>query len=166
MARKPFTLKQRRAWSQWFGHRPLNNWGSGDLPAPWCPGDVVVIDHERAAGDLEFLRRLDQSINGADWIASARRNSKGGRDLDWRRGYFVVCSAFSVDEGDGWYFRVTYGGEGSSDRLHVFTEHGTERGKAVDFMAPFTLVETADPDGLVERERLLGNGWRYKRQAA
>ena len=41
--RKPFTLKERKRWSQDFGQRARNNWGAGDLPAPFCAGDIVEL---------------------------------------------------------------------------------------------------------------------------
>jgi hypothetical protein len=127
-----FTQRQRErlASQHRFGHRPVNNWGDGDLPAPWAEGDMLLLRLDR--GDDEFYKRLTQ-YEGA------------------RLGYFVVETAFSIGEGDDWYFRVT-DGEHGSDRLHVIAGE-------FDYMAPFELVDTADPHGLTLRGLLLEQGW-------
>ncbi len=50
----------------------------------------------------------------------------------------------SAGPGDEWYFQV---GDGTS-------------GWNLADLAPVSLVETADPDGLAVRERMLTDGWR------
>lgn len=134
--RKPFTIRERRRMCQNFDSRPTNNWGSGDLPAPFCEGDIV-----RLVGEVPD--------EGDGW--PRLRGQRGP--------LFVVSYACSVGEGDDWYFRVedgTLDGYGS-DRLHVF-----DGGKQMNWMEPFELVETRDPEGLRLREQMLAEGWRYE----
>ena len=143
-ARKPFTLRERARFTQFsYGRRPTNGWDQGDLPAPWAEGDVV-----RLVGEVG-----DNRLRGV----------RGRAFLDGD--YFVVDTAFSVDEGDGWYFRVTAGeanrlGHLSSDRLHVF--RGCDGVPDCDYMEAFELVESADPKGLELRERMLADGWSHE----
>jgi hypothetical protein len=142
--RIPFTREERARRCQFgFGQRPTNGWGSGDLPAPWAEGDLVRLVGE--VGD-DRLRCIE-----GRWFAGAQ--------------YYVVDSAFSVDEGDGWYFRVSGNSPDarSSDRLHVFYEERAEYSEDVNYMAAFELAETADPEGLLRRQQLLLNGWTYTR---
>ncbi len=85
-----------------------------------------------------------------------------GESVDRLRGmtgpYFVVTYACSIGEGDDWYFRVEdHNGYTGSDRLHVFNG-GVD---ATDWMRPFDLVETRDPEGLAKREQMLADGWSY-----
>lgn len=136
-ARKPFTLRDRKGMCQDFGHRPLNGWGAGTLPAPWCSGDVVEL------------------------VDTPQRDHDGDDRLRGQTGpFFVVSYACSIDEGDGWYFRVYDGnGDHGSDRMHVVYAERSDWDTTVDWMAPFRLVETPDPDGLAERQRLLADGW-------
>lgn len=125
-------------------HRPRNDWGMGDLPAPWAEGDLLVLartpdpeTHKRIVAHLD--PRPERLEIGSAWY---------------------VTGAFSIDEGDGWYFRVAPHGaqvDGGSDRLHV-TAPGRWT-EAADFMAPFDLIATPDPEGLAERVRLLAAGW-------
>lgn len=131
-----FTKRERTRLTQHrFAHRPTNNWGDGDLPAPWAAGDIVQLFDSDAP-------RLETK----------------------QPGFYVVCTAFSIDEGDGWYFRICgrddLGGmnweDRCSNRLHVF--YGYEEGN-IDYMAPFKLIETGDPDGLARRARMLAEGW-------
>lgn len=131
--RKPFTLRERRKWSQDYGYRHRNNWGSGDLPAPFCAGDVV-----RLVGE-----------------PNERLRGQTGP-------FFVVTYGPSIDEGDAWYFRV-YDGNGlsGSDRLHVASADRCTWDEDVDWMACFELVETIDPEGLALRQRMLADGWSY-----
>lgn len=143
--RLPFTKRMRSRWSQnRLGHRPVNNWGDGDLPAPWAEGDIVRLTEEgykrtRAYGESDRLRGMGP-------------------------GHFVVVYACSIDDGDAWYFRVFDGDDPdgpSSDRLHVAfaarcSNHWTED---CDWMREFELVDTADPDGLALRESMLAEGW-------
>lgn len=137
--RKPFTLRERRRWSQDFGHRPVNGWGAGDLPGPWCPGDVVALV-EPFPDDGGGYNRL--------------RGQAGP--------YFVVTCGFSIDEGDAWYFRVYDGnGQGGSDRMHVAYAGRCDWTEPVDYMSHFRLVETPDPEGLALRERMLADGWAW-----
>lgn len=111
--RKPFTKRERdRMSDNGIGYRPLNAWGSGELPAPWAEGDVV----ERIAGSSD--ERLYGNVGVWD----------GEQD---RR----------------------------SDRLHVVYAERSEWDTDVDWMSGFRLVETADPDGLALRERMIAAGW-------
>lgn len=137
-AKKPYTLRQRRSRAfvqQGFGFRPTNAWGEGDLPAPWAEGDLVEL--------VEHNERTD----------------------DWPLGFYVVSTAFSVDEGDGWYFRIT-DGRHDSGRLHVAyverCESNWNSDSDIDWMSGLRLVETADPEGLALRERMLAEGWGPK----
>lgn len=132
--RKPFTLRERRAMCQSFGHRPRNNWGSGDLPAAWCEGDLVELVGEvpKDRGGYDRLRGMSGPL-------------------------FVVTYATSIGEGDEWYYRVSDAADRrvGSDRLHVIPS------EEIDFTAPFRLVETVDPEGLAEREERIAAGWSY-----
>lgn len=133
--RKPFTLRERKRWTQDFGWRPLNNWNDGELPAPFCGGDVVRLvgePHERLRGMVGP--------------------------------YFVVTYATSIDEGDGWYFRVYDGSDMDvgSDRLHVVSAERSEWDTSVDWMSCFELVETTDPDGLALRQQMIDVGWSLR----
>jgi hypothetical protein len=134
--RLPFTDRQRRrlARQTGYGHRPVNEWGSGDLPAPYAEGDMLYLPV-----DATFERLHDMGP-----------------------GYFVVTCAFSIDDGDAWYFRVSNDVKQyrSSDRLHVAFAERSTWDHDCDYMAPFELVDTADPDGLELRERMLKNEWK------
>jgi hypothetical protein len=141
--------------SQYYGHRPTNNWGEGDLPCPWCPGDIVEIPDGAycLTGDDDHEPRVDHGP-----------------------GMYVVTTAFSIDDGDAWYMRVSrgirvpWGPDGetvpdSSDRLHVaYTGRCTESwdGRWCDWMAGVRLVDTVDPDGLATRTSMLADGWTMK----
>lgn len=133
--RLPYTKAQRRKWADTrFGYRPACRWGMGDLPAPFAEGDIVrVPDGARA------LERL----NGM------------------QPGPLVVCSAFSIDEGDAWFFRVTDGIE-SSDRLHIaYTDRVVSwpGNRPVNWLEGCELIDTADSAGLARRVLLLAHGW-------
>src|SRR5690606_39407354 len=92
MSRVAYTKRERaRITHHALGHRPVNNWGDGDLPAPWAAGDIV-----------EYLG-----------------GGKDGRLDGFDPGFYVVCTAFSISVGDAWYFRVS-DREKCSDRLHVY----------------------------------------------
>jgi hypothetical protein len=133
-ARKPFTLKQRRRIAQDFDYRPVNNWGSGDLPAPWCQGDVVRLP------EIKHNERME-------WLTGE---------------FFVVAYVCSIDEGDAWYCRLG-DGDWVSDRLHIaYADRASETWeKDIDWMAGVELVETRDPEGLALREQMLADGWSY-----
>ncbi len=141
----PFTMKERREISQHtFGHRPLCDWGEGDLPAPFAAGDVLWLPPATRMGSFEG--RLKGMPPGQ---------------------HFLVDTAFSVDEGDGWYFRVTpevleEGRAWGSDRLHVFSYGRSDVDEDIDYMAPFVMVDTADPEGLARRNEMIAAGWRYE----
>src|SRR5687768_10055444 len=91
--RLPFNKRDRhRAAQNGLGHRPVNGWGEGDLPAPWAEGDILLLPED---SDTERL-------------------------YDMQPGYFVITYACSIDDGDAWYFRVWDGeSDRGSDRLHV-----------------------------------------------
>lgn len=137
--RLPFTQRERKrlCYQDGYGHRARNDWGMGKLPAPWAEGDIVELVRPGAAE--ERLRGMTGP-------------------------FFVVVSGFSIGEGDEWYFRVSDGTGSWSDRLHVGAKArrtGNWGGVGdVDFMAAFDLIDTPDPDGLAERERLLADGWQ------
>ena len=138
---KPFTKRERqRMCDNRFGWRPRNDWGGGDLPAPFAEGDVVKL------------------------VGARPDRLKGWGVGDHCGPYFVVCYATSIDKGDAWYFRVWDGAHDSrSDRLHVAWADRCEGfAEDVDWMSCFELVETADPDGLHERSKLLAEGWSYE----
>ena len=134
-----YTKKQRRNAANWrLGNRARNDWGDGNLPAPWAEGDIV---HVPAGAVNERMEGFDP-------------------------GDYIVAYCPSIEEGDAWYVRLV--GERSdgtwvtSNRLHVAFAGRVGRGwpdEGVDWMAGVELVETADPEGLAERERLLAEGW-------
>jgi hypothetical protein len=115
-----------------YGRRPTNNWGHGNLPAPFAIGDLVEM--------------------------TANANTSRMRGMT-EPGLYVVLSAWSIDEGDAWYFRVTNDKLNASDRHHVAHAERSTWDKPVDWMAGFRLIETADPDGLAKREALIAAGW-------
>jgi hypothetical protein len=118
-----------------FPYRARNNWGGGDLPAPFAEGDIVDVP----AG----ARALERLYDGGP-------------------GYYVVTYGPSIDEGDGWYFRLHNGSERQrSDRLHVAFADRSTFPEDINWMEGVELVDTADPEGLSERERLLADGWSY-----
>lgn len=119
--------------------RPVNNWGDGDLPAPWCAGDVV--------------RRVSDTAN------ERLRGEIGAIGDLWHVSY--VCS---VDEGDGWYARVRHMTTDGpvSDRLHVAYVARSSFDRDVDWMSAFELVTTVDPAGLALRGSMLADGWTFR----
>lgn len=131
---KSFTKRQRRSFSRQYGYgrRPVNNWGDGDLPGPYAEGDVLFRPEDAPANDRLY---------GMGW------------------GYFVVSAAFSIDEGDAWYMRVTNHPDRGSDRLHVAYADRCSWDHSCDWLAGFTLVETSDPDGLEDRRAKIAAGW-------
>lgn len=140
--RKPFTKRERSyRLNSRFGYRSTNEWGSGDLPAPYAEGDVLLLTPEAHAAMSDEQR--------------SRLRGQGP-------GYFIVTYAPSIDEGDVWYVRV-WNGEAhtGSDRMHMaFTERSVWD-HPCNYMEGFELVETADPEGLAERERLIAEGWEF-----
>lgn len=135
----PFTKRDRRqlCTQYGYGHRPKNNWGSGDLPGPYAEGDIIEV-HEGA----KALGRLDCGP-----------------------GFFVVCAAFSIDSGDAWYMRLRSTARDTSDRLHVAYAGRCDWDEedCVDWLEGCSLIDTADPDGLAKRTALLESGWAYER---
>lgn len=138
MTRPAFSMRQRRRLSQHtLPHRPTVNWGSGELPAPWAAGDIVQVSPGAAA--LE------------------RMHGDGP-------GLYVVDTAFSIDDGDAWHFRVDNGTGHGSGRLHVARPWPFSTwDKPVDYMAGVTLVDTLDPVGLDRRARMIADGWALAR---
>lgn len=134
--RKPFTLVERRRWSQDFGYRYVNNWGGGDLPAPFAAGDVVRL-----------VRPFPRDEGGYDRL----RGQEGP--------FFVVTYGPSIDEGDAWYFRVSDGEHRGSDRLHVSYPDRSTWSEAINYMESFDLVETIDSEGLALRDQMIRDGW-------
>jgi hypothetical protein len=124
--RLPFNKQDRKrlCYQYGYGYRARNDWGSGNLPAPWAEGDIVELVRPGSEGRL-------RGMTGP---------------------FFVVAAGFSIGERDEWYFRVSDSTSNYSDRLHVLAD--------VDYMAVFDLVDTSDPEGLAERERLLAEGWK------
>lgn len=117
-----------------FGHRPVNNWGSGNLPAPYAEGDTL-------------------------WLPLWHENSERLEGLG--HGKFTVTTVLSVDEGDAWYCRVDNEEGVGSGRLHVsFPERCVTFPEKMNFMDVFDRLETADPDGLALREQMLTQDWK------
>ena len=125
------------------GERPTNDWCSGDLPAPYAVGDEVEVPPGARA-----IERLDGMGPGR----------------------YVVDTVWSIDEGDGWYVRVTphpWRPEAqSSDRLHVVSADPTRissdlaaQALGMDWLEGCTLARTVDPEGLATRTALLAAGW-------
>lgn len=151
----PFNRRDRHRWSQnGLGHRPVNNWGDGDLPAPWAEGDIVAIPDGAycLTGDTE---------PGDDGRVDGPR-------VDLGPGFYTVVYVCSIDHGDAWYVRVSKGTmvggfRDCSDRLHIFyPDRSTWQGEPVDWTAGWELIDTADPEGLAERERMLAAGWSFE----
>lgn len=121
-----------------MSQRPTNNWGGGDLPAPWAQGDVVDVPAGAAA-----LERMDGLLPGR----------------------YKIVYATSIGEGDAWYFRlakfITKGP--CSGRLHVMFDRTPDRDWRNDtnLMEGCVLVRTLDPDGLALRNKMLADGWQY-----
>lgn len=142
-SRVPYTKRERRLIAQDFGYRPVNDWGDGDLPCPWAQGDLVRLD-----GEVD-----DDRMRGVP---------------PHPQGLYVISYACSIDEGDAWYMRVgTFDEKGyviCSDRLHVAYTERCQWDTAVDYMAPFTLIDTVDPEGLALRERLIADGWSFEQR--
>ena len=121
------------------GYRSVNNWGSGDLPAPYALGDV--IDVPAGAKALERMNGMPP-------------------------GRYKIVYGPSIDEGDAWYFRLAKtlrGHRQSSDRLHVAFADRCDPyywQTDVDWLEGCTLVSTADPKGLALRERMIADGWK------
>lgn len=127
---------RHRVTQNGLGYRPVNDWGDGDLPAPWAEGDVVEL------------------VDGA-WMDRIYD--------DHGPGFYIVSYATSISEGDAWYFRLYRpGADRGSDRLHVAFADRCDWDEDVDWMAGCTLIDTADPAGLALRERMLAEGWRYE----
>lgn len=109
-----------------YGYRARSNWGQGDLLAPYAEGDIVYIPENA----LAFKDgRIPHSYSEHPEL------SQPGR--------YRVVTAFSIGEGDEWYFRVcpivdrkTLWGE-SSDRLHVIPDH-------VNYTEDWILVKGAE----------------------
>lgn len=144
--RLPFNKRERKrlCYQDGFEYRSRNDWGMGNLPAPWAEGDIVELVGPRP---MHGYYDLLQDMEGP---------------------FFVVVAGFSIDEGDAWYFRVTDGSggnlAGNSDRLHFApvarrSKRGWRTSGDIDDMRPFRLVDTSDPEGLSERVRLLAEGW-------
>ena len=137
---KPYTKRERQRLARGnhhFGHRPLCDWGAGDLPAPFAVGDVLHL------GEPSTLDRLTERGMGEP-------------------GWYVVCDAWSIDEGDAWYFRVTTDrSPDRSDRLHWACAERSTWPEDVNYLDGFELVDTADPNGAALRERMLADGWTF-----
>jgi len=145
--RLPFNQRDRhRSTQSHLGYRPVNNWGDGDLPAPWAEGDIVNV-----LADAYCLQG----------------NVRDGINRWWYPGFAVIAYVCSIDEGDAWYVRLCNGKPGpngpeweSSDRLHIAHGSRTVSLQAdVDLMAGVELVDTADPEGLALRNQMIAEGW-------
>jgi len=119
------------------GWRPTNSWGDGNLPAPFAVGDVIDVPDDNPG-------------------VLAGRFYHGGR---WR-----ITAAFSISEGDDWYFRASPMRENKttdwatiSDRLHVLPDQ--------NYLSDVTLVSTYDEEGLKLREEILKE-WSLSKQQA
>lgn len=119
----------------------------------------TVRERRRASYHLGYGKREFNNWNAGDLPSPYAEGdilelTEPAERIDDGPGFYIVAGVFSIGEGDEWYFRVTNDPKGGrmSDRLHVLP--GT-----CDYMAPFRLVDTADPEGLALRERLLAEGW-------
>ncbi len=129
-----FTAAARRRIPQdGFGFRMTNDWNAGDLPAPFAAGDVIEVPPGAKA--LERMHGMGPGV-------------------------YVVSYGPSIDEGDAWYFRLSGGGS-ASGRLHVAYADRSSWDRDVDWLAGCVLLDTADPDGLAERRRLIAAGWTF-----
>lgn len=120
------------------GHRPTNNWGQGELPAPFAEGDLIDVPEGVKA--LERLHGMGP-------------------------GRFYVSCIFSIDAGDAWYMRVarvTVGHYVGSDRLHWACADRSDWDHDENWLEGCTLVATADPDGLALRGKMLADGWEFR----
>lgn len=118
-------------------HRPVSSWGSGDLPAPFAITDIVDVP--------------------ADAKALERMHGMGP-------GRYEIVTAYSIDEGDAWYFRLAPNRRDASpcsDRLHVIHAERCDNKWAkasIDWLEGCT-VTTRDSDGLAKREAMIAAGW-------
>lgn len=112
--------------------RPLSNWGSGDVLAPWAEGDVVDIPADSPAF-------TDGRIPHA-WSEHPELSPPGR---------YKVVTAFSIGEGDEWYFRVCPMQRNKvlrdeySDRIHMIPG-------VCNYTEGWTLVRSSDPDNVRE----------------
>lgn len=150
--RVPFTKRERQQIAQsGNGYRPVNNWGGGDLPAPWAQGDVVeitadtVVDADLALWIGRYPPGENASMNDPRKVNMA--------------GFYCLSYVCSIDDGDAWYCRVESDDGYGSDRLHIAYAARSNWDHDCDNMAPFRLVDTADPDGLRTRQEMLAAGW-------
>jgi hypothetical protein len=137
--RKPFTKREAArlcGGAARIGHRPRTGWGLGDLPAPWAVGDLIAV--------TETNDRLSFAGPG------------------------LVCDVSSIDEGDAWYVYVASPDADPkypwlhlrSGRLHLAWASRSTWDEDASWLSA-TLIETADPEGLALRERLLASGWSF-----
>lgn len=116
----------------------MSSWGSGDLPAPFAITDVVHIPEGAKA--LERMHGMGP-------------------------GRYEIVTAYSINEGDAWYFRVASNRRATSpcsDRLHViYAERcdGTWAKSSINSLEGCTVI-TSDPDGLIQREAMIAAGWQ------
>lgn len=116
--------------------RPTNNWGLGDLPAPYAIGDVLRL-HNPQPGALPgyyVVVAADSVDEGDAWrfylSAADPESGKPSR----------MASRFKVYE--------CY-----ADRSDWHEAHD---------LASFDLIETADPEGLDKRNAMLDDGWTFE----
>src|SRR5438067_1765841 len=108
MAKTPRAYKIPKT-QQHIGFRPTSAWGDGELLAPWAVGDIVDIPAPECEADRRGIPH--------SWSAYPEICKLPGR--------YVVTTAFSIGEGDEWYFRVSpmrddgYTYDESSDRQHM-----------------------------------------------
>lgn len=133
------TSRRRGLQHERFGARPVNEWGSGDLPAPYAEGDLLLIPAD------------------CPGITDGR--------ISTGPGLYVIYCVFSVDDGDAWYMRATRPeNDRGSDRLHVAWADRSCWAEDCDYLAGAVLLDTADADGLAKRNRMLANGWMPRRR--
>lgn len=127
-------------WQCEYGHRPVSNWGSGEIMSPYAEGDLVYIGEDAIAFTAG---RIPHSWSHSPELCVP--------------GVYVVVTAFSISEGDDWYFRVIpygYPDEGS-DRLHII------RGQC-DYTGDWELILSADPEGIRPRSWIYAGSGEYE----
>ncbi len=139
--------ERRRIVGASFGRRERCDWGAGDLPAPFAEGDLVRYPVDPTPDEWRWL-----TFNAHRATVGSRLPSPG--DLA------VIEACMSVDEGDAWFVRLTDLADAApSARLRLVCADRSSWPTDRDDTGGLTLVDTADPDGLAERERLLAAGW-------
>lgn len=122
------------------GRRPRSGSSADEgIPAPYAEGDLLRVPP--GAHILERIERL-------------------------RPGVYQIVSAVSLDEGDVWYFRL-HNDHRRRPTGELYVIHGGRassywKGTDFDALSGCELLETADPEGLAQREQMLADGWQFE----